>query len=211
MVKKIFLGAPGSGKGTYSSRISPILKIPHISTGDLLRENVKNKTKIGLKAQDYMNKGLLVSDEIIINMIKERIEQEDCKNGFILDGFPRTIAQAEALKKIIGIDVVIKINVPNEVIIERLSGRITCGKCGKIYHKKFIIPKKEGVCDKCEGKIIEREDDKEEAVKKRLEIYEESTKPLIDFYKNLGILKEIGVISSPDETVSLILRELIKR
>jgi adenylate kinase len=211
MVKKIFLGPPGSGKGTYCSRISPILKIPHISTGDLLRENIKNETEIGLQAKEYMNQGLLVPDEIVIEILKQRIEKDDCKDGFILDGFPRTVEQARALKELTDIDVVVNLDVPHEIIIDRLSGRITCKDCGKIYHKKNIIPKVEGFCDDCHGELFQRDDDKEETVKKRLKTYEDSTKPLIDFYKNLGILKTINKISSPDETVSLILRTLIKR
>lgn len=211
MVKKIFLGAPGAGKGTYCSRIAPILRIPHISTGDLFRENIKNETEIGLQAKEYIDQGLLVPDEIVIGMLKERIKKDDCQEGFILDGFPRTVAQAEALKELTGIDVVVNLDVPNEVIIDRLSSRITCKNCGKIYNTKSIIPKKEGVCDDCEGELIQRDDDKEETVKQRLKTYEELTKPLIDFYKNLGILKNISVISSPDETVSMILRELIKK
>lgn len=211
MVKKIFLGPPNSGKGTYSSRIAPILRIPHISTGDLFRKNVGEGTEVGLKAKEIMERGELVPDEIVIKMVKDRLSEEDCKEGFILDGFPRTLAQAEALNEITDLDAVVNIDVPESVLMERMLGRISCKDCGKIYHTKNFPPKKEGVCDACEGNVVKRAEDNEETIKTRLEVYKNDTQPLINFYKNLGILKTIDVISSPEETVSRILRELMKK
>lgn len=210
-MKKIFLGPPNSGKGTYASRIAPILDIPHISTGDLFREHLKNETEIGLKAKEIMASGQLVPDDITIEIVKERLGRDDCNEGFILDGFPRTVPQAEALQEITDIDAVVNINVPREIIFDRMSGRITCIDCGKIYHSRNFPPKQEGVCDICEGSVVKRAEDTEEIVKERLDIYEKLTKPLIDFYKNLGILKDINLVNSPDKTVSHILRTLMRK
>jgi len=210
-MRKIFLGPPNSGKGTYASRIAPILDIPHISTGDLFREHMKNETEIGMNVKEIMNSGQLVPDDVTIEIVKERLGRDDCKEGFILDGFPRTVPQAEALQKITDVDAVVNINVPREIIFDRMSGRITCADCGKIYHSRNFPPKKEGVCDLCEGSVVKRAEDTEEIVKERLDIYEKLTKPLIDFYKNIGILKDINIIGSPDKTVSYILRILMRR
>ena len=190
-MKKIFLGAPGSGKGTYASRISPKRNIPHISTGDLFRENLKQETPIGLTAKGYMESGALVPDEVVIEMLKERIERKDCKNGFILDGFPRTIPQAQMLQDITDMDIVINMNVPNEIIVQRLSSRISCKDCGEIYNLRNLNPKEKGVCDKCQGEVVRRKDDEPEVVQNRLKTYEEKTAPLINFYEKQGILRHV--------------------
>ncbi|ABP67845.1 Nucleoside-triphosphate--adenylate kinase [Caldicellulosiruptor saccharolyticus DSM 8903] len=192
-MRLIILGAPGAGKGTQAEYLSSRFGIPHISTGDILRENVKNQTELGKKAKEYMDKGLLVPDEIVIEIVKNRLMQDDCKNGFLLDGFPRTIAQAEALEKVLAdlgqkIDKVLNIEVPDEKILERMSGRRICKSCGASFHVVYRPPKKEGICDICGGQLYQREDDKEETVKKRLEVYHAQTQPLIEYYKNKGLL-----------------------
>ncbi len=184
----ILLGPPGAGKGTQSRTITKKLGIPHISTGDILRQASSQKTPLGLTAKDYMDRGHLVPDDLMINLIKERIKREDCKKGFLLDGFPRTIPQAETLEKISRIDKVIKLKIENEVAIERLSGRRTCKDCGAMYHIIYISPKREGICDRCGGELIIREDDRKEAILERLEVYREETRPLIRYYDKKGLL-----------------------
>ena len=191
-MKLIFLGLPGAGKGTQAEVISKKLNIPQISTGDILRENVRLGTELGKKAKKYMDEGKLVPDDIIINMMKERLNSDDCKNGFILDGFPRTIKQAEALDSIIKIDKVIFIDVPEDVLLSRLTGRRVCKNCNNVYHLEFNPPKNPSICDKCGGELYQRDDDKEETVKKRIETYNNQTKPLIDYYENKGILIRIN-------------------
>jgi adenylate kinase len=190
------LGAPGVGKGTYSDLIAQSLKIPRVSTGDMFRENIKNSTPIGKKAKSHIDKGLLVPDEITIEMLKERIIQEDCKGGFLLDGFPRTIPQADAMKDLAKIDKVLNFVAPEAIIIDRLSGRRVCRKCGATFHIKNIPPKKPGICDTCGGELYQREDDKEEVIKSRIEEYNKKTAPLIEYYKE--ILFDVDV-SSPYE------------
>ncbi len=192
-MRLIILGAPGAGKGTQAEYLSNRFGIPHISTGDILRENVKNQTELGKKAKEYMDKGLLVPDEIVIEIVKDRLMQDDCKNGFLLDGFPRTIAQAEALEKVLAelgqkIDKVLNIEVPDEKILERMSGRRICKSCSASFHIIYRPPQKEGICDVCGGELYQREDDKEETVRKRLEVYHAQTQPLIEYYKNKGLL-----------------------
>jgi adenylate kinase len=207
-MKKIFLGAPGSGKGTAASRIAPKLNVPHISTGDLFRRNIKEETEIGTKAKEYMEKGDLVPDEIVIEMLKSRIEEADCSEGFILDGFPRTIPQAEKLAEISDMDVVINMNVPDEIIIKRLSSRITCKDCGEIFNLVGIPTKEEGICDKCQGEVIRRADDEPKVIQNRLETYREQTAPLIDFYKNKGVLQDVicnNFDQTADETAQQVL------
>jgi len=184
----ILLGSPGAGKGTQAKIITKELSIPHISTGDILRKAIEEKTPLGLKAKKYMDKGYLVPDNLIINLIKERIKREDCKKGFLLDGFPRTIPQAEALEEISNVDKVIKLKIANDVAIERLSGRRTCKDCGAMYHVIYLPSKKEGICDRCGEELIIRKDDRKEAVLKRLEVYREETRPLIEYYKKKGLL-----------------------
>lgn len=210
-MRKIFLGAPGAGKGTAASRIAPIKNIPHISTGDLFRENLKNNTGIGQKAKEFMDKGELVPDEVVIEMMKQRITEPDCENGFILDGFPRTIKQAEMLKEILPIDAVINIDASDEIVIKRLTSRIGCKNCGEIYNLLYLKPAKEGICDKCEGELYQRDDDKEEVIKNRLNVYKEQTQPLIDFYKNLGILQDVKVTDinqTPEELVEKVMNAI---
>ena len=205
----VLLGSPGVGKGTYAKRISKIYNIPQISTGDMFREAIKNKTEIGLKAKEYMDKGELVPDDITIGIVEERLKKDDCKNGFMLDGFPRTIAQAEALDKIIVIDKVLDFTASDEVIIDRLSGRRVCRNCGAIYHIRNIVPKVEGVCDNCGGELYQRDDDKPESVKKRLDVYKKQTAPLIDYYKEKELLADIDA-NRPIEQVDEIIADVKK-
>ena len=210
-MKKIFLGPPGSGKGTAASRVAPIKNIPHISTGELFRQNIKQGTEIGLKAKQYMETGNLVPDEVVIGMLKNRIEQDDCKNGFILDGFPRTLPQAEMLKQIIGADIAINLDVSDEIVIKRLNSRKSCSQCGEIYNTRTMPTKQEGICDKCQGEVITRPDDEPETIKKRLETYKEQTFPLIKFYEDLGILKNVtctNIDQTAEETLNDVLNAI---
>ncbi len=190
-MKIVILGPPGSGKGTYASRISERLGIPHISTGDLLREEIRNQTETGKRIESIMNKGDLVPDEVVISILKNRISKDDCSNGFILDGFPRTIEQAKKLEEITSIDVVIFLDVPDWVIIKRLTSRRVCEKCGAIYNLLTNPPKQEELCDKCRGRLVQREDDKEEVIRERLKIYKEKTELIIRYYKDKGLLKTV--------------------
>ncbi len=209
----ILLGAPGVGKGTQGELISKYYNIPEISTGDILRSEVKNQTELGKKAKVYMDKGELVPDDIIIGMMENRIKQDDCKNGFILDGFPRTVAQAEAFDKMLEknnleLDKVLLIDVKEEEIINRLTGRRVCPNCGAVYHVKNKPPKEEGICDKCGSKLIQRDDDKEEVVRNRLEVYKKNTMPLIDYYTKSSKLVKIegtGEISDIFERIKKVL------
>ena len=201
----VLLGSPGVGKGTYAKRISKIYDIPQISTGDMFREAIKNKTRIGLLAKTYIDKGNLVPDDVTIKLVEERLKQDDCKNGFMLDGFPRTIAQAEALDKIVVIDKVLDFTASEEIIIDRLSGRRICKSCGAIYHIRNIIPKVKGVCDKCGGEVYQRDDDKPKAIKERFIVYKKQTEPLIKYYTKKGILRSINAdwpIEQVDNVIS---------
>jgi adenylate kinase len=205
----VLLGPPGSGKGTYASILTKKLNIPHISTGDLVREEIKAGTKLGKEAAEYVNRGELIPDEKILEILKNRVSKQDCVKGFILDGYPRTLKQAEDLNKAAEVDVAVNLNVPDEVIIERLAYRLTCRKCGAIYNEKTLKPKKPGVCDKCGGQLYKREDDEPEVIKERLRVYKEKTQPLIDFYKNKGFLVEVKTEkadASPEEIASSILK-----
>ena len=195
-MKIIMLGAPGAGKGTQAKKIAEKYSIPHISTGDIFRENIKNGTELGKKAKEYMDAGNLVPDELVCDLVVDRLKQDDCKNGYILDGFPRTIPQAEALTAALAkdddaIDYALEIFIEDQAIIDRMSGRRVCKSCGATYHVVNIPPKTEGVCDECDGELIVRDDDAPETVKKRLDVYHEQTAPLIDYYKKQGILKVI--------------------
>lgn len=193
----ILLGAPGAGKGTQAEVISDKLGIPQISTGNILREAVKNGTECGLKAKSFMESGALVPDEVVIGILKDRIAEDDCKDGYILDGFPRTVPQAEALEKMgINIDKVISIDVPDATIQGRLSGRRVCEKCGASYHVEFNPPKQEGICDKCGGNAVQRKDDAPETVIERLKTYHEQTAPLADFYEKRG---KLSVVKGQDD------------
>lgn len=195
-MRLIMLGAPGAGKGTQAKVISEKYGIPHISTGDIFRANIKNETELGLKAKAYMDQGLLVPDELVVDLVANRFENEDCKNGFVLDGFPRTIPQAialdEALTKMdVKIDFAVDVDVPDEAITKRMSGRRACVGCGATYHVVTIPPKVEGICDKCGADLIQRDDDKEETVLKRLDVYHAQTQPLIDYYKGKDVLVSV--------------------
>ena len=195
-MKIIMLGAPGAGKGTQAKRIAEKYTIPHISTGDIFRANIKNGTELGKKAKEYMDQGLLVPDELTCDLVMDRIQQDDCKNGFVLDGFPRTIPQAEALDEALTktgqkMDYAIDVDVPDENIVNRMGGRRACLSCGATYHVEFNPTKAEGVCDACGAQTVLRDDDKPETVQKRLTVYHDQTQPLIDYYKNQGILKSV--------------------
>lgn len=204
----IMLGAPGAGKGTQAVRLSDKYDFPQISTGDLFRENLKNNTPIGQKAKSYMDKGELVPDEIVLDMLFDRLSKcDNCSKGYILDGFPRTIAQAEAFEKRVGNDaniIALNLEVPDEMIVERLSGRITCKQCGAPYHRQANPPKQEGICDRCGGPLIQRDDDKEEVIRKRLQVYHEQTAPLKEFYKKRGKLITIDGTQGREKTDSLV-------
>ena len=191
-MKLILLGAPGAGKGTQAEFISEKYNIPMVSTGNMIREALKNETELGLKAKSFMDAGALVPDEVVIGIIKERLDGEDCKNGFILDGFPRTIPQAEALDKMgIELDKVVNYEVPDEAIIARMGGRRVCGACGSSYHIEFNRPEKDGVCDKCGAELVQRKDDHPDTVKERLRVYHEQTEPLKDYYSKTGKLRTV--------------------
>ena len=195
-MKLVMLGAPGAGKGTQAIKIADKYNIPHISTGDIFRANIKGGTELGLKAKSYMDKGELVPDDVTIEMLLDRIGADDCKNGYVLDGFPRTIPQAESLTRALAerderIDYALDINVPDDNIVKRMSGRRACPKCGSTYHVVYAAPKLENICDKCGAELVIREDDKPETVKERLNVYHKQTEPLISYYKNEGILREI--------------------
>lgn len=211
-MKLILLGAPGAGKGTLAVTISEKYQIPTISTGNIIRAALKNGTEMGKKAKEYTEKGALVPDEIVIGIIKERLTESDCKNGFILDGFPRTIPQAEALDQMgADIDAALLIDVPDEVIIDRMSGRRVCENCGASYHIVSIKPKKEGVCDACGGALVIRKDDEPETVLNRLKIYHEQSEPLVDYYKAQGkLLKALatGSVEENQKTVLDVLSEI---
>ena len=195
-MKIVLLGPPGAGKGTQAKSISNRYSIPHISTGDIFRKNISEETPLGVEAKGYMDNGQLVPDEVTINMVKDRLTWEDCKNGYLLDGFPRTVAQAEALEEFLaerneGLDTALCIEVPKDFILERMTGRRVCLQCGASYHIKFNPSAKAGVCDVCGSEVIQRKDDVEETVKERLEVYERQTQPLIDFYKTKNLLSTV--------------------
>lgn len=200
----IMLGAPGAGKGTQAKKMAEKYGIPHISTGDIFRANIKNNTELGKKAKTYMDQGLLVPDELTCDLVVDRIQQEDAVNGYVLDGFPRTIPQAECLTDALNklgskIDFAIDVNVPDENIVNRMSGRRACLKCGATYHVVYAAPDKEGVCDTCGDELVLREDDKPETVQKRLNVYHEQTQPLIDYYTNQGVLKTVDGTKNLEE------------
>ncbi len=209
-MKIIMLGAPGAGKGTQAKMISEKYGLPHVSTGDIFRANIKNGTALGMEAKQYMDKGLLVPDELTVKILLDRVAQDDCKNGYVLDGFPRTIPQAEVLEDALSklgdkVDYAINVDVPDENIINRMSGRRACVTCGATYHIEYAAPQKEGICDKCGSELILRDDDKPETVKARLSVYHEQTQPLIDFYKSRNVLKEVdGTVSMQEVFDSIV-------
>lgn len=192
----IMLGAPGAGKGTQAKQVAAKYQIPHISTGDIFRANIKGGTELGKKAKAYMDQGALVPDELVVDLVADRIKQDDCREGYVFDGFPRTIPQAEALDKALEemgskIDYAIDIDVPDENIVNRMSGRRACLACGATYHVQFNAPKAEGICDVCGKELVLRDDDKPETVKTRLDVYHTQTQPLIDYYKEKGVLRSV--------------------
>lgn len=205
----VFLGPPGAGKGTQAVRIAKTLSVPHISTGDIFREAIAGGTEMGLKAKAIMDKGELVPDDVVIGIVRERLDEKDASDGFLLDGFPRTEAQAKALDIIVeskgGIDKVIELVVDDEELIRRLAGRRVCKNCGKNYHAVYNPPKNDSVCDDCGGEVYQREDDKEETVRRRLEVYKKQTQPLINYYKNKSILFEVNGEKPIDQVMSEII------
>ncbi len=210
IMKIIMLGAPGAGKGTQAKMIAAKYGIPHVSTGDIFRANIKGGTELGMEAKKYMDQGLLVPDELTVKILLDRVAQDDCRNGYVLDGFPRTIPQAEVLDKALAelnetVDYAINVDVPDENIVNRMGGRRACVKCGATYHIVHVPPKKEGVCDVCGEALILRDDDKPETVLNRLKVYHDQTQPLIDFYNNKGVLRTVdGTVSTDDVFASIV-------
>lgn len=195
-MKIIMLGAPGAGKGTQAKMIAEKYDLPHVSTGDIFRSNIKNGTELGMEAKKYMDQGLLVPDELTVKILLDRVAKDDCKNGYVLDGFPRNIPQAEVLDRALTelgdkIDYAIDVEVPDENIVKRMGGRRACLNCGATYHIEHIPPKQEGICDTCGKELVLRDDDKPETVKNRLDVYHKQTQPLIDFYNEKGVLKTV--------------------
>lgn len=206
-MRVVLLGPPGAGKGTQAKKIAERYNIPHISTGDLFRENLKNNTPLGQKAKAYMDAGELVPDELVIALVEDRITRDDCADGYLLDGFPRTVAQGTALTTLnekIGkpLDCALNIDVPEELLIDRIVGRRVCPKCGASFHVTFNPPKKEGICDLCGAELVQRADDSEETVKTRLKVYNEETAPLVDFFEKAGCLSTVNGNQKPDEVTS---------
>jgi len=207
----MIFGPPGSGKGTYTSRLASILHITSIATGDLFREEIKRNTALGKKVAPYVNSGELVPDDIVISVLKERIHRPNSRGGFILDGYPRTLQQAKALEKIAKIDAIIRLIVPDWIIIERLSNRRICRNCGEVYNLRYLKPKIEGVCDNCGGRLYQREDDTPEVVKERLKVYERQTQPLIEYYKQKIPIIEVEnkqIDAPPETTIEKIMNKL---
>ena len=206
-MKIIMLGAPGAGKGTQAQMIAEKYSIPHISTGDIFRANIKNGTELGKKAKEYMDKGLLVPDELTVQLLLDRVANDDCKNGYVLDGFPRTIPQADVLDAELTklgdkVDFAVNVDVPDENIVRRMSGRRACLKCGATYHIEHIPPKVDGICDKCGSELVLRDDDKPETVQNRLSVYREQTQPLIEYYDKKQILKTVDGTKDMQEVFS---------
>lgn len=209
----IMLGAPGAGKGTQAKRLAESFGIPHISTGDILRTNISKGTELGKKAKGFIDAGALVPDELVIQLVADRLEEEDAKAGFIFDGFPRTIPQAENLDKILAekgrkIEYAVNIDVPDAVIVDRMSGRRFCLNCGASYHTEYLKPEKEGVCDKCDGELALRKDDEPETVLRRLEVYHDQTEPLIAYYRKNEVLKEVDGTKEVSEILDEIKKQL---
>ena len=200
-MKLVMFGPPGAGKGTIAGKLSHRIKAPHISTGDLFREAIKNETPLGRKVKAILDSGALVPDEVTVDLVKERLSADDVGTGFILDGFPRTIPQAEALSEICKIDHVLNFRVEDDVLISRLTGRRICANCGHSHHIEFLPPKEKGVCDKCGGILVQREDDMETAIKKRLAVYKSQTEPLIEYYRTKGFIVDIAGSPPPDQVL----------
>ncbi|MEI8366472.1 MAG: adenylate kinase [Parachlamydiaceae bacterium] len=207
----ILLGPPGSGKGTQAMRLTKELGIPHISTGDLFRENISNNTALGQKAKSYMDAGKLVPDEVVLDMLFDRVTKADCDKGYLLDGFPRTLAQAEALGKHMAAGtelIVLNLEVPDGIIVQRAEGRLTCKACGNTHNTFFSPPTKEGICDKCQSSLTRRPDDKAEIVKERLSIYHSQTKPLIEYYQKKGVLQSVDGTQEPEQVFSSLMLKI---
>ncbi len=204
----VVLGPPGSGKGTQAAKLSEHLGIPHISTGDLLRDHVSGKTKLGKKAKSFIDEGLLVEDELVIEMIKERLAKKDCKAGWILDGFPRTVTQADALEKFAKPDLVLNVFIEPSELVRRISSRRICTNCQAVYNLQSNPPKTEDVCDNCEGELIQRDDDKEDVISNRVSVYEEQSRPLVKHYTQKGILRSVYGIGTIDQVFNRILEAL---
>lgn len=203
------MGPPGGGKGTQAEKLSEILGIPHISTGAIIRNAIREKSQLGLVAEDYIAKGQLVPDELVIDMVSKRLDQKDCENGYILDGFPRTLPQARAMDEIgIKLDCVLNLLVADDVIVTRLSGRRECKACAAPYHVKFNPPEKEGICDKCGGVLITRDDDVPETIRQRLDVYHQQTEPLIGFYREKQLLVDVAGRETIEETTRAVLEAL---
>ena len=208
-MKLILLGAPGAGKGTQAEIISERLSVPTISTGNIIRAALKAQTEMGIKAKEFIDKGLLVPDDVVIGIVRDRLKEDDCKNGFILDGFPRTVPQAQALDDMgIEIDKVIDIHVPDEKIVQRLSGRRVCSGCGASYHLLYKKPEKDGVCNSCGAQLVQRTDDREETVLERLKVYHEQTEPLVDYYRKKNKLVVVEGQEEVSDTTALTLKAL---
>ena len=207
-MKLVLLGAPGAGKGTQASGLAEILGVPHISTGDIFRANLRNETPLGLKAKSYMDQGLLVPDELTVDLVMDRLGDEDCQNGYILDGFPRTLAQADALSEKENLDAAVNIHVPDEVIVDRMGGRRVCPACGESYHVRYNPPKQEGICDKCGAELIIRKDDVPETVQKRLSVYHDQTAPLIHYYDQKGLLVTVDGTAAPKDVTEAIVKAI---
>jgi adenylate kinase len=208
-MKLIILGAPGAGKGTQADKITQYYKIPHISTGDIFRENIKNKTELGVEISKIVSTGGLVTDKLTNEIVKDRLSKDDCKNGFMLDGYPRTIAQAKALDEYgIKLDYAVYINVDDDVIVERMSGRITCPECSESYHLLYNPPKVKGICNKCSVNLVQREDDKPDTVAKRLDIFHKESQPILDFYNEKDIVIEVNGEGKTEYITKLIIKLL---
>ena len=214
-MRMVLLGGPGAGKGTQAQKLAEEYKIVHIATGSILRQAIKDGTEMGIKAKSYMDKGQLVPDEVVVGIIKDRLAMDDVKSGFVLDGFPRTVPQAEALDKItkeinMPLEAVVNIETTSDVVVERLSGRRTCKECQTVYHIVYSAPEVEGKCDRCGGELYHRDDDKEETIRKRLEVYKKQTFPLLEYYKTSGKVMEVSGDVSIDEVFDSIVQALRK-
>ncbi|MEM1690691.1 MAG: adenylate kinase [Thermofilaceae archaeon] len=210
-MRLVFMGPPGVGKGTYAAAISERFGILHVSTGDMIREEIKKGTELGRKLREYVERGELVPDELVTEIVRARLSQEDCKHGFILDGYPRTLKQAEDLDKMTKIDLVLNFVAPDEVIVDRISGRRICRKCGTIYHVKYMPPKVPGVCDRCGGELYQREDDKPEVVLRRLEVYRQQFAPIINYYKERNLIVDIDASDQAEIVIPRVIEALRTR
>ena len=207
-MKLVFFGPPGAGKGTIAGRLAADRGLPHVSTGELFRNAIRKRTPIGLRVKDIMGTGALVPDEITVSIVKERLEESDVDRGYVLDGFPRTVAQADALSKMTSLDLVLNLVVGDEIIVQRLSGRRVCTSCGNSYHIHFMPPKKDGVCDRCNVALIQREDDTETAIRKRLVVYKVQTEPVIDYYASKDLMSNVDGAPPPDDVYATVLQIL---